>query len=98
MTGSVDRVCGHAVSTRRVTPSTGRENQFTRLGLGVCYDLSAQFFRRTQNMDAEAPTLASVARSNTVSQEFKTVAIFCGLGLLFSLVAVISYDVNFGAF
>lgn len=49
-------------------------------------------------MDAEARTLASVARSNTVSQEFKTVTIFCGLRLPFSLVAVISYDLNFGAF
>ncbi|MCK1594641.1 hypothetical protein [Bradyrhizobium sp. 164] len=49
-------------------------------------------------MDAEARTLVGAARSNTVSQEFKTVAIFCGLGLLLSLVAVISFDLNFGAF
>ncbi|WP_426612817.1 hypothetical protein [Bradyrhizobium sp. McL0616] len=49
-------------------------------------------------MDAEARLAPSVVRSTAGAEEFKTIAIFCGLGLLLSLVAAFSYGLDFTPF
>lgn len=49
-------------------------------------------------MDALARTLTFAARSNADLEEIKSVAIFCGLGLLLSLVAALSYGLDLAAF
>lgn len=49
-------------------------------------------------MEAEARTLTHPVRSNADIDEFKSVAIFCGLGLLLSLVAALSYGLDVAAF
>lgn len=49
-------------------------------------------------MDAEARIASSGVRSADGANEFKTIAIFCGLGLLLSLVAAMIYGLNFTAF
>lgn len=48
-------------------------------------------------MHAEARTLTPAVRSNADANEFKSVAIFCGLGLLLSLVAALSYGLDLAA-
>lgn len=48
-------------------------------------------------MDAEAGTLTTV-RSTAGADELKTFAIFCGLALLLSLVAAMSYGLDLTAF
>jgi hypothetical protein len=48
-------------------------------------------------MDAEARMLIAI-RSTADAEEFKTIAIFCGLGLLLSLLAAMSFGLEFGAF
>ena len=49
-------------------------------------------------MDAQARILTRAARANAGLEEFKTIVIFCGLGLLLSLVAAMSYGLDLGAF
>lgn len=49
-------------------------------------------------MDAEVKLAPSVVRSTPGAEEFTTIAIFCGLGLLLSLVAAMSYGLDFTAF
>jgi hypothetical protein len=49
-------------------------------------------------MDAEVRIVSSAVRSTTGLEEFKTIAIFCCLGLLISLVAAMSYGLDFAAF
>lgn len=49
-------------------------------------------------MDSEARTLTPAVRSNADANESKSVAIFCGLGLLLSLVAALSYGLEPAAF
>lgn len=44
-------------------------------------------------MDAEAHTLIRTGRSN-VDKELKTIAIFCGAGLLLSLLAVMRFGLD----
>ncbi|WP_426420925.1 hypothetical protein [Bradyrhizobium genosp. A] len=51
-----------------------------------------------EKMDAEAKILTHAVRSNADVDEFKSVAIFCGLGLLLSLVATLSYGLDLAAF
>ncbi|UPJ71937.1 hypothetical protein [Bradyrhizobium sp. 187] len=46
-------------------------------------------------MDAEARTLSRTTSSN-VDEELKTIAIFCGIGLLLSLLAVMSFGMDLG--
>lgn len=45
-------------------------------------------------MDAEARIASSAVRSTDGAEEFKTIAIFCGLGLLLSLVAAMLYGLD----
>ena len=49
-------------------------------------------------MDAEATTLTQAAGSNADLDEFRSIALFCGLGLLLSLLAAMSYGLDLGAF
>ncbi|WP_187437329.1 hypothetical protein [Bradyrhizobium rifense] len=49
-------------------------------------------------MDAEARIASRAVRSTDGAEEFKTIAIFCGLGLLLSLVAAMLYGLDFTAF
>lgn len=49
-------------------------------------------------MDAEVGTVSGAVRSTACAGEFKTIAIFCCLGLLLSLVAAMSYGVEFTVF
>lgn len=46
-------------------------------------------------MDAEASTLITTSRSNA-DDELKTIAIFCGAGLLLSLLAVMIFGLDLG--
>lgn len=73
-----------------------RESQFTRLASDVRYDARARSIlkgskRWTQRQETPA------VRSNAEVDEFKLVDIFCGLGLLLSLVAALSYGVDLAA-
>ncbi len=49
-------------------------------------------------MNTEARIASSAVRSSDGVEEFKTIAIFCGLGLLLSLVAAMLYGLDFTAF
>ncbi|WP_426613749.1 hypothetical protein [Bradyrhizobium sp. McL0616] len=49
-------------------------------------------------MNAEARIASSTVRSNDGAEEFKTIAIFCGLELLLSLVAAMLYGPDFMTF
>ena len=49
-------------------------------------------------MNAEARIASSAVRSSDDAEEFKTIAIFCGLGLLLSLVAAMLYGLDFTGF
>ena len=46
-------------------------------------------------MDVEARIASSVVRSADDADEFKSIVIFCGLGLLLSLVAAMLYGLDF---
>jgi hypothetical protein len=48
-------------------------------------------------MGAEARIASSTVRSSDGAKEFKTITIFCGLGLLLSLVAAMLYGPHFTA-
>jgi hypothetical protein len=49
-------------------------------------------------MDAAARTASSAVRLTDGAEDFKTIVIFCGLGLLLSLVAAMLYGLDFAAF
>jgi hypothetical protein len=49
-------------------------------------------------MDAEARTLVPAVRAAADVEGFKTIAIFCGLGLLISVLAAMSYVLDLAAF
>ncbi|MDH2399017.1 hypothetical protein QCM77_03300 [Bradyrhizobium sp. SSUT18] len=49
-------------------------------------------------MRQEADQLVPAVRSTGDVEEFKTIAIFCGLGLRISVLAAISYGLDLAAF
>ena len=49
-------------------------------------------------MNAEARIASSVVRPSDGAEELKTIAIFCGLGLLLSFVAALFCGLDFAAF
>jgi hypothetical protein len=49
-------------------------------------------------MDAEVRLVPTAVRSTASAEEFKTIAIFCGLGLLLSLAAAMIYGLDFTPF
>jgi hypothetical protein len=49
-------------------------------------------------MNAEARVASSAVRPSEGAEELKTIAIFCGLGLLLSFVAAMFYGLDFAAF